>query len=138
MDLILTTLGLNVEIKELDCSLKYTPKNVVMDLDGRELNNRTSKHHSVLKVRPKKHRKIWIIDITGAQYGIGLFHEASTYSTIYMESEGIPVEFGKGKKCAQAMASIPTQGGLLCSVDLTPRSKSTTQSRNGRESRRQP
>ncbi|KAF2660238.1 hypothetical protein K491DRAFT_649860 [Lophiostoma macrostomum CBS 122681] len=114
---MLSVLGLKVE--ELNIRLSHCPRQVVINLtDGTSENNSLGRDHSVFLWTSRKRNRSWIIDLTGVQYGIDIYHRAEDYSKKFVKSIVHKKEFGRYKRYAEEVAKLCIYEGLYCKICL--------------------
>jgi hypothetical protein len=66
-------------------------------LEGKTSDNSDGRYHAVFLVSSHNGNRSWIIDVTGPQYGISVYHRAEDYERKYIRAVSLAKEFGKYK-----------------------------------------
>ena len=100
---------LNVKTEEVSVSLGTVPRKITVHYDrGGGDNNWPNYYHDVIRITSSKTKKEWIIDISGAQYGIcQAFSDWDKYANKYFAEVQKVQPVGTNKARLKELAKIP-------------------------------
>ncbi|CAN9433516.1 unnamed protein product [Alternaria alternata] len=110
--------GLDVKIEEVSVDLKLPPHKVILHYDnGQGDCNYPRYHHEIIRVTSTKTKKAWVIEISGAQYGI---HQAlwswQEYQSRFMEQVHRVFPFGTSKALLKKIGELPGSPSMTSGV----------------------
>jgi hypothetical protein len=101
--------GLNIKIQEVRISLGRIPRKItVRKFDGAGDDNWPNYYHDVIRITSSKTKKQWVIDISGAQYGIcRAFWSWEEYAIEHLATAQQAQAIGTNKALLKALAKVP-------------------------------
>ncbi|EUC48932.1 hypothetical protein COCMIDRAFT_2197 [Bipolaris oryzae ATCC 44560] len=108
--------GMPIEIQELQVFLRSVSQKVTIFSEvntGHGTANWPNNLHEILRIKSKKTNTQWVIDITGAQYGIRkALWDWRDYERIYMVDVWKECPFGDNKSFIDRLSKVPGVDGL--------------------------
>ncbi|KAB2104606.1 hypothetical protein AG0111_0g7123 [Alternaria gaisen] len=110
--------GLHVKIEEVSVNLKPPPHKVILTYDdGKGDSNYPGYRHEIIRVTSTKTNKAWVMDISGAQYGIyQALWSWQEYQSRFMKHVNQIYPFGTNRAFLKKLGELPGSPSMTSGV----------------------